>query len=227
MYVMKFFPLIFAIIPLSCQPLIMREKTDHIILAINDLTEGIKQFKELTGIEPIFGGVHPNTFTQNALVAIDNGSYLEIIAPRSDIGSIPDWIKKLDKLTPYGWAVTSYDIEGTQKKLKNNGLAVTVSAAGSRKTSSGGLLSWTTFGMEDKDSSVYPFFIKWGSDVIHPSQTTPEGCKLSAIHIHSDDKDILAFKDLLKLDFLVKVDSVSKLVFQIESPKGKVVFEGN
>lgn len=223
--IMKNIPLVVVLLMIACQPKVMKEKTDHIILAVNDLSKGIQQFKELTGVEPVFGGVHPNSFTQNALVALDKGSYLEIIAPRTDIDSIPDWIKKLDKLTPYGWAVTTFDIEKTQKMLTNGGFKTTMPVSGSRKTSSGTMLSWTTFRLDDKDSSIYPFFIKWGSDTVHPSLSAPIGCNLSVIHIHSVDKDLSDFKRILNLDFQIKQDSLPKLVFKIDTPKGNVTFK--
>lgn len=52
------------------------EKIDHVILAVNDLDKGVAQFKSMTGIEPVYGGVHPNSFTHNALVSLSGNTYL-------------------------------------------------------------------------------------------------------------------------------------------------------
>ena len=63
-------------------------KLDHLILAVGDLEKGIAEFTEKTGVKPTFGGVHKGIGTHNALVSLDNGMYLEILAPEDNGGVI-------------------------------------------------------------------------------------------------------------------------------------------
>jgi hypothetical protein len=54
---------------------------DHVILGINDLERGVREFESKTGVAPKRGGEHPGRGTQNALVSLGDGRYLEILAP--------------------------------------------------------------------------------------------------------------------------------------------------
>src|ERR1044072_5891173 len=99
---------------------------DHILLAIDDLDRGVKQFEESTGVKPIYGGKHPRG-THNALVSLGDGTYVEIIAVQKGV-TPPDDLTGLDQvhtLTPTGWAVSSEDSARLRSKLKAAGLAVT------------------------------------------------------------------------------------------------------
>ena len=55
-------------------------KIDHIVYAVQDLSATMVQFEEKSGIKPIFGGFHKSFGTKNALVALGNGCYLELLA---------------------------------------------------------------------------------------------------------------------------------------------------
>src|SRR5262245_57632531 len=54
---------------------------DHVILGINDLERGMREFESRTGVKAQRGGEHPGRGTQNALVGLGKGHYLEILAP--------------------------------------------------------------------------------------------------------------------------------------------------
>ena len=57
---------------------------DHIVLAALTLDEGNRRVAELTGVTPVFGGVHTGNGTHNALASLGAPSYLEVIAPDPD-----------------------------------------------------------------------------------------------------------------------------------------------
>ncbi len=209
---------------ISCTPPKPEEKIDHIILVVNNLEKGIAQFRSLTGIEPVFGGVHPNSFTQNALVTLDNYLYIEILAPRTDVDSIPEWIQQFENLTPGGWAAATHDVEKTQRKLVDLGFSITESQAGARTKPDGSQLSWTTFGFKDRDTTVFPFFIQWGSGSIHPASSSPSGCSLVALELISNDQELVKLNDNLALGLTIEEGSESKIVLRINSPKGEVSF---
>ena len=54
---------------------------DHLVLAALSLDEGNRRVAELTGVTPVFGGVHTGAGTHNALASLGAPSYLEVIAP--------------------------------------------------------------------------------------------------------------------------------------------------
>ena len=216
--------LLLTVIFLSCQSNHKDEKIDHIILVINDLENGISQFTELTGVAPVFGGVHPNSFTQNAIASLDNQSYIEILAPRSDLDSIPNWIMEFENLTPIGWAVTAKNIDFTRSKLSNFNYAISDPNSGSRDTPWGDKLAWTTFGLLDNNSFVFPFFINWEENVVHPSENAPKGCRLNELQLFSNDNSLVELNTMLNLGLSIIKSSEDKIVLRITTPQGDVTF---
>lgn len=198
------------------------ENIDHVILAINNLDKGVEQFKALTGIEAVYGGAHPNSFTHNALVSLDGDTYLEIIAPRPDATNVPEEFLKYDSLTPWGWAIRTRNIETTRTKLKASGFDCSDNAQGSRSKPDGTLLSWTT--MMIKDQPDFPFFIEWGKEVVHPSVSSPKGCALKSLSITSANEKLLS-KLNVTLDLGIKPSEGDfKMKLVIQTPKGEVSF---
>src|SRR5688572_21311695 len=93
---------------------------DHFILSINDLERGVAEFEQKTGVKPVFGGVHPNRGTQNALASLGDGRYIEVLAPdpkqpnpKQPIAGL----KALTSLTPSGWALATSDTFALQARL--------------------------------------------------------------------------------------------------------------
>lgn len=210
----------------ACAPEKKEEHIDHIILAINNLENGIAQFKGRTGIAPGFGGVHPDSFTHNALVALDGETYIEIMAPRPDAQNAGEDFKKFETLTPIGWAVRTRNIEKTKAKLKSAGFVTTATRPGSRAKPDGSLLKWSTFRIESQDE--FPFFIQWGDSTIHPSATSPKGCMFRSLQVTTPHPDSWSpLIDRLALDVQVTEGTKSSLELSIATPKGLVVFSGN
>jgi hypothetical protein len=61
---------------------------------------------------------------------------------------------------------------------------VTEPLPGSRRTRSGDLLEWTTFGVLAGETNAVPFFIEWSATTRHPSITAPAGCVLEGLEVH-------------------------------------------
>jgi hypothetical protein len=220
-----FFILAFALAACTPAQRQAEESIDHIILGINDLQKGIEQFKALTGVEPVFGGIHPNAFSQNALVALDGGVYIEILAPQPGADSIPDFIQELDSLTAIGWAVRTRDRSRTREKLSAIGLACTDDRPGSRAKPDGQMLVWSTFAITNAES--FPFFIEWDAASVHPSQTSPAGCRLVGVSVGRPDPDKMdKMNQQLKLGLKITSSDSPALAFEIDSPRGKVTFNG-
>ena len=217
----KMKPLVYltAFLLSGCAPVKKNENVDHIILAINNLEKGMAQFKAATGIEPVFGGVHPDGFTHNALVALNGETYIEIMAPRPDAKDVPEDFAKLETLTPAGWAVRTR----TKEKLKTSGFAVTENHPGSRAKPDGSVLKWITFRVDGHVE--FPFFIQWGDSTLHPSASSPGGCRLKSLAVTNPDTQSLSqLNDLLNLGLEVAEGNGSSMVLTLNTPKGVVVF---
>src|SRR4051812_13475980 len=57
----------------------MIRQIDHVVIVVHDLEKAISDFGEM-GFTVVRGGEHAGGVTHNALVAFEDGSYLEIVA---------------------------------------------------------------------------------------------------------------------------------------------------
>jgi hypothetical protein len=165
-------------------------RIDHVIIGVSDLDRGIAQLEQMTGVRPIIGGSHPGRGTRNALMSLGDGTYLELIAP--DPGQSVDnemvrELRALVKPTTIGWAVSGQSTAGLRRLLEANGLKLSPLQPGSRRRPDGSALHWVTFGYEVENEPLLPFFIVWADPALHPSRSSPTGCKLAGIQIVSDD----------------------------------------
>jgi hypothetical protein len=199
---------------------------DHLILGVADLSEGIAEFARLTGVEPRLGGAHPSG-THNALVALEDGKYLEILAPFPDSTLPADlaYITELDELMPIGWALRSASMIRSRELLLQAGLGVTDIRQGSRQLPNGRLLEWRTVTVIDPWIAEAPFLIEWMPDAPHPSVNAPIGCRLASMRIVGPQ--IAALEKIfgcLKVKAQIEYAQRARLEVSLDSPKGIVHF---
>jgi hypothetical protein len=200
-------------------------QVDHILLGIDDLHRGMEQFEKLTGVRPVYGGKHPRG-THNALVSLGDGTYLEILALQPNVAPPAEYedLKKLNALTPIGWAVSSKDSAQLRSRLTSAGLAVSEASPGSRTTPAGKELSWQTFGLEDAFEEA-PFFIVWSPQSAHPSTTSPTGCRLQQWRVAGPHlKKLEQLRTALDLRVDVAEAPATTLRLSLNCPKGEVEF---
>jgi len=204
---------------------------DHILLGSSDLMAGIAFVEERTGVRAAFGGVHPGRGTRNALLALGDRQYLEIIAPDPAQDKVPDFatplLAKLKSLsTPHlvTWADHPGNLEALAAKLRAAGIAFDGPRDGSRSRPDGRLLKWRTLNLADDRNGILPFFIEWDPNSVHPSVDAPQGCRLDRFSIADPDPMTLA-KSFVALDLEVPIDRGEKteLRAQIHSTKGLLV----
>ena len=181
-------------ISVYCQPAAAVEATpaaevDHIIVPVPNLQEGMRLFEEATGVRPVFGGQHPASGTQNALVSLGPRTYLELLAPQTP----PEPAERLDMsdLKPRGWASSTESLMGMMEWLQGRGYGTSALVSGSRARPDGATLMWTTVGIADPQIAGAPFFIRWGETSEHPAATSPTGCELHSLTVRTPDADRL------------------------------------
>lgn len=202
-------------------------RIDHVILAVSSLESGVKGFADVSGVEPAFGGQHPGRGTQNALVSLGKGSYLEILAPVPDaqLSERDAPIKSMEKLTPVGWAVTVDDAEAKAKELAALGYQTSGVFKGSRQRPDGTRLEWAIVAIVDPKGRQLPFFIDWSDSSPHPSTTSPKGCELESLVALAAEPAVLE-SDLKKIgaEVPVRQHAAPGLALTLKCPRGEVSF---
>lgn len=168
-------------------------RLDHLVVGIRSLDEGIAQFEALTGVKPSSGGRHPGRGTENAVVSLGGGSYLEILAPQPDakLAADDEPLRALPRLTIVEWAVAVPDVDAAVASLHAAGFVTSPPQPGARLTPDGERLDWMTFSLEGEPIDGAPFFIRWSPNTRHPSTTAPSGCGLERFTVADASADRL------------------------------------
>jgi hypothetical protein len=211
----------------SAQPETAPKLLDHILIGSPDLDAGIKFVEESTGVRAAFGGVHPGAGTRNALLSLGTNRYLEIIAPDPAQPASDDArdLRKLEEPVIVGWAQHPGDIEAFAQRLKSEGVEVDGPKPGSRKRPDGRVLNWKTLALKDDGSGLFPFFIEWGPDSMHPSIDAPQGCTLERFEGFAPDPSLAYLRrraNLLNLDLEIGPGQHPVLHAIIAGPKGRL-----
>jgi hypothetical protein len=195
---------------------------DHVILGINSLAAGIQEFARLTGVEPERGGEHPGRGTENALVGLGDGRYLEIVAPLPSAAK-PAAIR-FTRLTPFGWALHARDLASVIARLAAAGFDTVGPTPGSRRRPDGSMLEWQTGGATGEGLDLAPFFIQWAAATLHPSTTSPGACRLLRLGLFDPHPealrrlfDVVGYKADLRA-------GERAMRLELQCPKGPVSF---
>lgn len=206
-----------------------REATDHLLLGVPDLDEGIRWVESTTGVRAAVGGVHPGMGTRNALASLGGRQYLEIIAPdpaQKTFKFQPD-LRTLDGPRLVTWAAASDDVEAVARAARAAGFGVFGPRDGSRKRPDGSVLSWRTVavdvGLPSAPVQPIPFFIQWSPESTHPASDSPAGLRLTSFELRHPDPARLR-DALAKLGIDGPVDEAQRVELEatLDSPKGRV-----
>lgn len=200
---------------------------DHVILGVNDLDRGIREFESRTGVVPKRGGEHPGRGTQNALVTLGTGRYLEILAPASSQVTTAARQSALGhaQLTLVGWALHTRAIGATVEALRKGGFEVQGPVPGSRRAPDGAVLAWQSASVDPL--GLTPFFIEWSTDTPHPSSTAPAGCSLVGMELTEPTPQRLQLL-FTAVGFAGTISAGMRAAMKVtlDCPRGRVEFEG-
>ncbi|HEX7977449.1 MAG TPA: VOC family protein [Vicinamibacterales bacterium] len=203
----------------------MRISVDHLVYATPDLARGMREVELLTGVAPTLGGQHPGRGTRNALIALGDDSYLEIVGPDDDqlrpVGGRWLGVDVVTNSRLTTWAVRSNDVPGLRRRALESGVPLGEVRHAERQRADGVRLSWQ---LTDPDplvaGGVIPFFIDWGASP-HPSRSAPHGATLLDLRVeHPDPSRIRRMFRALDLDVVVTDAESAALVAVIDGPRG-------
>jgi catechol 2,3-dioxygenase-like lactoylglutathione lyase family enzyme len=144
---------------------------DHLVIAVDDLETASRDYHDL-GFTVVQGGVHANRATHNALIALADGTYLELLAATGEAplpGLIDFGALLKDGEGLRGFALRSADLDADAARLRAAGLAVGDVIPGERRRTDGTVLRWK---LALLDEGFAPFLI---GDVTPREWRVPSG----------------------------------------------------
>ncbi len=203
---------------------------DHFVLAAPDLQRACDDFEAATGVRPAFGGAHAGRGTHNALVAFDDGSYLEIIAPdpAQPATSMSRPMAQLPKPTLMHWAVRCSGTAALAKRLRDVGWTPTDVQRMSRTPPNAAKLEWELFGLKDhRYGGLAPFFIDWFAST-HPAATSPNAGRLLTVRLSAPDPaPLLTMMSALGLaDAVTVLKGDAELAIAFDTARGPAAYAG-
>ncbi len=207
----------------------IKKQIDHIVYTVSDLDAAMDTFETLLGVRPIFGGIHHHFGTKNALINLDNGIYLELLAADTNNTAVPRprWmgVDCLTKNQITRWALRSNHLHTDSRVLQEFHPQMGLLKKGERKTIDDILLSWElSMPLPNPEVALAPFLIDWSKTEQHPTEMLPDmNCSfkgLSGIHPHPE-----VFDELFeKLGFELRIDkgTAPALKLQLQCPNGSV-----
>ena len=207
-----------------------KRKIDHIVYCVPDLKDAITYFTDSLGIIPYIGGKHLLKGTENALINLGNGCYLELLAIDHENKNVstPRWMGidfiRGPKITR--WAIQSENLNEDQRILKTYNPKMGVIEEGQRKTNKGSLLKWhMTLPLSEPDVELIPFVLSWKESAHHPTDKMKTQCSLQSISFHTVDEvehKKRCFQDL-SINNKIHLSTKTKITATIEGPKGSIV----
>ncbi|APX10988.1 VOC family protein [Tateyamaria omphalii] len=151
---------------------------DHLVVGGRTLASARARIEEALGVPMQPGGEHAVFQTHNALMALEDGLYLEAIAPNPAVPAParPRWYD-LDRFEGparlSNWACAVTDMETALSEMPDG--------AGAPVSVQRGSLSWRMAVSEDGTTpfdNLWPALIEWPSDVHPARQLEPTGVRL-------------------------------------------------
>lgn len=205
----------------------MLVKVDHIVYATPDLDAAVDQLEAALGVRAVIGGQHPAWATRNALIALGDLVYLEVVGPDPDAPAPerprPFGIDALRSPRLATWVVRATALERLVAEAKANGVDLGDVQKRSRRRPDGTLLRWTMTDLAmAREDGLIPCFIDWG-DTPHPATTSPYGGTLVGLRArHTEPARVRDQLRALGLALDVDAGDAPELMAAIETARGMV-----
>ena len=212
----------------------MISSLDHIILAVDDLQDAEKNYKNILGIEPSWRGLHKELGTANVIFNFKN-TYLELLSAEGE-GVGADLVKESIKKNGEGLAgivLNTKDISKASKRLKDLGFLVGDVLTGEGKNKDNNdIRNWKyLFLPQELTRNLFLFLIEHTKGILPQDEKFPPGSinKLDHVVINTNDADgfINIYQDIfnirLALDRIIEHWKSRMLFFRLNKTTIEVI----
>lgn len=201
---------------------------DHVMVAIDSIHRGIALLEGMTGVRPALGGVHPGRGTQNALLSLGPGRYLELLAPNPADAAGPRAVAEFAKYrtpTPVGWSARVTNADSLRALLVAAGERAGDPVPGSRRLPDGRTLGWRTLvPWPGPRQNALPFFIEWAPGAPHPASDAPGGCTLASMQLVARAPDsVRARLGNARIEASIVEGAADGVRLEMRCPRGAIV----
>ena len=212
----------------------MISSLDHIILAVDDLQDAEKNYKNILGIKPSWRGLHKELGTANVIFNFKN-TYLELLSAEGE-GVGADLVNESIKKNGEGLAgivLNTKDISKASKKLKDLGFLVGDVLTGEGKNKdTNDIRNWKyLFLPQELTRNLFLFLIEHTKGILPQDEKFPPGSinKLDHVVINTNDADgfINIYQDIfnirLALDRIIEHWKSRMLFFRLNKTTIEVI----
>ena len=212
----------------------MISSLDHIILAVDDLKDAEKNYKNILGIEPSWRGLHKELGTANVIFNFKN-TYLELLSAEGE-GVGADLVNESIKKNGEGLAgivLNTKDISKASKRLKDLGFLVGDVLTGEGKNKdTNDIRNWKyLFLPQELTRNLFLFLIEHTKGILPQDEKFPPGSinKLDHVVINTNDADgfINIYQDIfnirLALDRIIEHWKSRMLFFRLNKTTIEVI----
>ena len=212
----------------------MISSLDHIILAVEDLKDAEKNYKNILGIEPSWRGLHKELGTANVIFNFKN-TYLELLSAEGE-GVGADLVKESIKKNGEGLAgivLNTKDISKASKRLKDLGFLVGDVLTGEGKNKdTNDIRNWKyLFLPQELTRNLFLFLIEHTKGILSQDEKFPPGSinRLDHVVINTNDADgfINIYQDIfnirLALDRIIEHWKSRMLFFRLNKTTIEVI----
>ena len=212
----------------------MISSLDHIILAVEDLKDAEKNYKNILGIEPSWRGLHKELGTANVIFNFKN-TYLELLSAEGE-GVGADLVKESIKKNGEGLAgivLNTKDISKASKRLKDLGFLVGDVLTGEGKNKdTNDIRNWKyLFLPQELTRNLFLFLIEHTKGILPQDEKFLPGSinRLDHVVINTNDADgfINIYQDIfnirLALDRIIEHWKSRMLFFRVNKTTIEVI----
>ena len=212
----------------------MISSLDHIILAVEDLKDAEKNYKNILGIEPSWRGLHKELGTANVIFNFKN-TYLELLSAEGE-GVGADLVKESIKKNGEGLAgivLNTKDISKASKRLKDLGFLVGDVLTGEGKNKdTNDIRNWKyLFLPQELTRNLFLFLIEHTKGILPKDEKFLPGSinRLDHVVINTNDADgfINIYQDIfnirLALDRIIEHWKSRMLFFRLNKTTIEVI----